>query len=80
MHGLATRGDKRVMQPLLDILESPSEPSDPGLIADALCALATATVDPRLRPRLLAERDRFRDDPIDEWPDDLRAALARYGA
>jgi HEAT repeat protein len=79
VHGLATRGDQRVMQPLLDILESPLEPSDPGLVAEALCALATTMVDPRLRLHLLAERDRLLDDPIDEWPDDLRTALAKYG-
>ncbi|GGN99558.1 hypothetical protein GCM10010112_93490 [Actinoplanes lobatus] len=79
VHGLATRGDERAMQPLLDILESSPEPSDPGLVSEALCALAAATAAPRLRPHLLAERDRFLDDPIDEWPDNLRAALARYG-
>jgi HEAT repeat protein len=79
VHGLASRGDERVMQPLLDILESPPESSDPGLVSEALCALATTTADARLRPHLLAERDRFLDDPIDEWPDDLRAALAKYG-
>ena len=78
VHGLATRGDERVMRPLLDLLESPPVPSDPGLVSEALCALATATADPRLRCHLLAERDRFLDDPIDEWPDDLRAALVRY--
>jgi HEAT repeat protein len=54
VHGLATRGDERVIQPLLDILESPSEPSDPGLVSEALYALATATTDPRLRPYLPA--------------------------
>ena len=79
VHGLATRGDERVMQPLLDILESPPESSDPGLVAEALCALATATADARLGPHLMAERDRFLNDPIDGWPDDLRAALAKYG-
>ncbi|GIF20879.1 hypothetical protein BJ973_001214 [Actinoplanes tereljensis] len=52
IHGLATRGDERVVQPLLDILESPPESADSGLIAEALCALATA--DPRLLPHLPA--------------------------
>ena len=80
VHGLATRGDERVIQPLLDILESPLEPADPGLVVEALYALATATADPRLRPHLLAERNSFLDDPIGEWPDGLRAALAKYRA
>jgi len=56
VHGLATRGDERVMQPLLDILQAPSEPADPGLVSEALCALATATADPRLRPLPLSSR------------------------
>jgi hypothetical protein len=67
------------MQPLLDILESPPESSNSGLVSEALCALATATADHRLGPHLLAERDRFLDDPVDEWPEDLRAASAKYG-
>jgi HEAT repeat protein len=79
VYGLITRGDPRVMQPLLDILESPLEPSNPELVAQALCTLATTMVDPRLRPHLLAERDRHLDDPIDEWPYYLRPALAKYG-
>ncbi|RAK28667.1 hypothetical protein B0I29_1194 [Actinoplanes lutulentus] len=54
VHGLFTRSDERVMQPFLDILESPAEPSNPGLVSEALRALATATVSPRLRPHLMA--------------------------
>jgi HEAT repeat protein len=79
VHGLATRGDQRAMQPLLDILQIPLKPTSPELVTEALCALATTIVDPRVRPHLLAERDRHLDDPIDEWPDDLRTALAKYG-
>lgn len=79
VHGLATRADERVVQPLLDILRNPPEPSDPGLLSEALGALAAATPDPRLRPYLLAERDVYRDTPVGEWPDYLRAALAVHG-
>ncbi|HWS31209.1 MAG TPA: HEAT repeat domain-containing protein [Actinoplanes sp.] len=79
VHGLATRGDERVMQPLLDILQDPPESSDSGLVSEALCALAARTADPRLLPHLLAERDSYVGTPIDEWPDDLRAALAAHG-
>jgi hypothetical protein len=68
-----------VIRPLLDILESPPEPADPGLVSEALCALAGATADPRLRPHLPAERDDFLGEPIERWPGDLRAAPARYG-
>jgi HEAT repeat protein len=78
-HGLARRGDERATQPLLDLLESPSESSDPGLISEALYALATTTADPRLRRHLLAERDQYLDDPMEEWPDGLRTALVKYG-
>jgi hypothetical protein len=55
VYGLAIRGDERGVQPLLDLLESPPEPSDPGLVSEALCALAIATADPRLRTNLPAE-------------------------
>ncbi|GGN51537.1 HEAT repeat protein [Actinoplanes campanulatus] len=79
VHGLAARGDERAMQPLLEFLESSPESSDPGLVSEALYALAAATTAPRLRPYLLAERDRFLEDPIEEWPDNLRAALTKYG-
>ncbi|WP_146169061.1 hypothetical protein [Actinoplanes italicus] len=41
--------------------------------------LRDALADPRLLPQLVAERDDFLDDPVDEWPGDLRAALARHG-
>ncbi|MBM2623151.1 HEAT repeat domain-containing protein [Actinoplanes sp. LDG1-06] len=46
VHGLATRGDPRAMQPLLDILETPSDPSDPGLVSEARWALAATSLDP----------------------------------
>lgn len=78
VHGLATRGDERVIQPLLDILGSPSDAFDPGLVAEALYGLATVTADPRLRPHLLAERDSYLAEPIDAWPDGLRTALAQH--
>jgi HEAT repeat protein len=42
LHGLATRGDERARQPLLDLLESPPESSDPELISEALSALRIA--------------------------------------
>jgi hypothetical protein len=58
VHGLATRGDERVVQPLLDILDSSSEPSDPGMVSEALCAIAAATADPRLLAHLLRSSSR----------------------
>ncbi len=79
VHGLATRADERAVIPMLALLAAPPEGCDLGLVHEALCALAIATADPRLRPHVLAERDDFRDDPVDDWPDDLLAALAAYG-
>lgn len=79
VHGLAKRADERVIHPMLALLEAPPEDCDLGLVHEALCALAIATADPRLRPHVLAERDEFRDEPVADWPEDLRAALAAYG-
>ncbi|GAA4957957.1 HEAT repeat domain-containing protein [Actinoplanes utahensis] len=68
VNGLARRGDERVTQPLLDLLKSPPESSDPWLVSEALYALATDTEDPRLRPYLLAERDHYLDAPAASEP------------
>lgn len=73
--GLAARGDLRALEPLLEMREHFE-----GLTVDeALCDLARATGDPRLRDELerhvTAWRRKHRGKPL---PDDLAAALARY--
>jgi len=49
--GLAERGDERAVDPLLAELDKTTGPSDPGMLVDALRALATKTGDPRLDAR-----------------------------
>jgi len=76
IHGLAVRGDPRAVRPLLQVLQGARDGDIDFILIEALHALADATVDPRLRPHLLADVDRW---PPDEIPTLLRSALARYG-
>lgn len=81
IHGLATRGDRRATPPLLEALAGPWPGSDPGIIDEALYALAATTGDRRLCAQVTVRRDRWLMDEADaELPDDLQRALSRCAA
>lgn len=77
IHGLAVRADERAIEPLIHALQSPPNISDLNVIVEALYALAIATTDPRLHPYLVADHE---DQPDDDVPEALQAALAQYAA
>ncbi|HEX8626598.1 MAG TPA: HEAT repeat domain-containing protein, partial [Catenuloplanes sp.] len=64
IHGLATRGDRRAIPPLLEALAGPWPGSDPHLIDEALYALAATTGDQRLCAQITVRRDRWLADEV----------------
>lgn len=62
--GLGRRGDARAVDPLIAELEETTEASDPGVLMDALLALATRTRDQRLCRHVRAARDKLERDRV----------------
>jgi len=78
LRGLAGRGEKRAVAPLLSELDRPIAADDPSILYEALFALASQTGDERLC-RVVETRGRAwqAEQPMNLKADQLSAALER---
>jgi HEAT repeat protein len=77
LRGLALRGDMAALEPALEAIATEQESDDPGVLYEAVLAIATATADPRFCPYLRREQASWEAVVSDELPSALAEALRR---